>query len=491
MKLETLLKELHCHLIGAGDTQVTGLCYDSRKAEKGTLYACLPGTKTDGHQFIPQALAKGATSILCQENWLKSHPPERETSVSWIGVPDVRAALAEISAAFYEYPSRQLTLIGITGTNGKTTTSHLIHSLLEKSQHPTGLIGTLGCFYQGQEIPTGFTTPFAPELQQILRQMQSQGAQAVAMECSSHALDQHRLDALAFDCAIFTNLTQDHLDYHGDMQTYALAKQILFEKHLKSTGTALLNADDPQSQAYARVSRGKVIYYGFSPAADLRATEPEYGLAGVAYTLHWQGEAHRVELALPGHYNILNSLAALGCGCVLGLDLATQIQVLKTLPGVPGRLEVVTPSKHPFTALVDYAHTPDSLENVLKTARQFTHGRLLCVFGCGGDRDKSKRPQMGAIASELADYSWLTSDNPRSEDPEAILADILAGIRLKTKVSLEPDRQTAIETALTSAQPGDVLIIAGKGHETYQIFKDQTLHFDDREVARHWLERNP
>lgn len=491
MKLETLLQELNCKLIGASDIAITSLCYDSRKAEPGSLYACLPGTKTDGHQFIPQARQQGATAILCQSEWLQKHPPESTSDLTWIGVEDTRATLAEIAAAFYAYPSRQLSLVGVTGTNGKTTTSHLIRSLLEKAGRPTGLMGTLGCFFKDQEIPTGFTTPFAPELQQILAQMKAEGAQAVAMECSSHALEQHRLDALEFECAIFTNLTQDHLDYHGDMQTYAAAKQILFEKLLKPTGTALLNRDDPQAEAYARVSRGKVLTYGLSAQAGLRASAPDYGLAGVTYTLHWQGQTHRVELALPGHYNILNSLAALGTGLVLGLDLETQIQTLKSLPGVPGRLEVVTRTDHPFTVLVDYAHTPDSLQNVLATARQFTRQRLLCVFGCGGDRDKSKRPQMGAIAAELADFSWVTSDNPRSEAPEAILADILAGIRLPTKVQTEVDRQSAIEKALAAAQSGDVVIIAGKGHETYQIFQDRTVHFDDREVARHWLERNP
>jgi len=491
MKLETLLQELNCKLIGAPNIAITSLCYDSRKAEPGSLYACLPGTKTDGHQFILQAQKQGATAILCQSEWLQNHPPQNSSDLTWIGVDDTRAALAEIAAAFYAYPSRQLALVGVTGTNGKTTTSHLIRSLLEKADRPTGLLGTLGCFFKDQEIPTGFTTPFAPELQQILAQMQKAGARAVAMECSSHALEQHRLDALEFECALFTNLTQDHLDYHGDMQTYAAAKQILFEKLLKPTGTALLNADDPQSESYAGISRGKVIRYGLSPQADLRASDPDYGLAGVSYTLHWQDQTHRVELALPGHYNILNSLAALGAGLVLGLDLETQIHTLKSLPGVPGRLEVVTKSEHPFTVLVDYAHTPDSLQNVLATARQFTPARLLCVFGCGGDRDKSKRPQMGAIASELADFSWVTSDNPRGEAPEAILADILAGISLRSKVEHEVDRQKAIEKALATARPGDVVIIAGKGHETYQIFQDRTIHFDDREVARHWLERNP
>lgn len=490
MKLETLLQELDCKLIGASDKAITRLCYDSRKAEPGALYACLPGTKADGHQFIPQAQEQGATAILCQNDWLENHPPDTNAGLTWIAVSDTRAALAQIAAAFYAYPSRQLALVGVTGTNGKTTTSHLIRSLLEKADKPTGLMGTLGCFFKDQEIPTGFTTPFSPELQQILAQMQKEGAQAVAMECSSHALDQHRLDALEFECALFTNLTQDHLDYHGDMPTYAAAKQILFEKLLKPTGTALLNADDPQSASYARISRGKVIRYGLSPEAELRASDPDYGLAGVAYTLHWQGQTHRVELALPGHYNILNSLAALGAGLALGLDLKSQIRDLKSLPGVPGRLEVVTQAEHPFTVLVDYAHTPDSLHNVLSTARQFTQARLLCVFGCGGDRDKSKRPQMGRIASELADFSWVTSDNPRTEDPTAILADILAGISLSNKVANEVDRQRAIEKALATAQPGDVVIIAGKGHETYQIFHDRTVHFDDREVARHWLERN-
>jgi UDP-N-acetylmuramoyl-L-alanyl-D-glutamate--2,6-diaminopimelate ligase len=492
MKLDTLLQAMkHTHR-GVSSPDISSLCYDSRKVQAGSLYACLPGTKTDGHAFISQALAQGATAILCQQAWLDKHSTqELQSDIAWIGVAETRAALAQIAAAFYNHPSRQLSLLGVTGTNGKTTTTHLIRSLLEKAQLRTGLIGTLGCFFAEKEIPTGFTTPFAPELQAILAQMQTQGAQAVAMECSSHALEQHRLDALEFECAVFTNLTQDHLDYHGNMQAYAQAKQILFEQLLKASGTALLNADDPVSQDYARVSQGKVLTYGMANKADLRASNPQYGLAKVSYTLHWQEEIHPVELALPGHFNILNSLAAIGTGLVLGLPLSHLIQTLKTLPGVPGRLEVVSALDHPFTVLVDYAHTPDSLENVLKTARQFSQARLLCVFGCGGDRDKSKRPQMGKIAAEQADQVWITSDNPRSEEPETILADILIGIKSPQNVHPEVNRQTAIESALMTAEAGDVVIIAGKGHETYQIFKDTTIHFDDREVARNWLERNP
>ncbi|PIQ25162.1 UDP-N-acetylmuramoyl-L-alanyl-D-glutamate--2,6-diaminopimelate ligase [bacterium (Candidatus Blackallbacteria) CG17_big_fil_post_rev_8_21_14_2_50_48_46] len=489
MKLDTLLQALPALKSAELNPEITGLCYDSRQAKAGSLYACLPGTRADGHQFIPQALAQGAVAVLCQNDWLQQQS-DLSPEIAWIGVEETRVALAQLAAAFYDFPSRKLALVGVTGTNGKTTTTHLIRSLLEKAGQATGLIGTLGCFFGASEIPTGFTTPFAPELQQILAQMQQEGAQTVTMECSSHALEQHRLDALEFECAIFTNLTQDHLDYHKTMEAYASAKQILFKHLLKAQGTALLNSDDPYAESFAQSCSGKILRYGFGSEADLRASDPVYGLAGVSYLLHWQGKIWPVRLALPGHYNILNSLAALGAGLVLGQDLPSLIENLAQIPGVPGRLEVVSPANHPFTVAVDYAHTPDSLENVLKTARQFTPGRLLCVFGCGGDRDASKRPLMGKAASELADHAWLTSDNPRSEDPEAILNDILAGIDQPEKVTREVDRQTAIESALQAAQPGDVLIIAGKGHETYQIFKDRTVHFDDREVARQWLERN-
>lgn len=488
MKLAALLRALPELKPIHPDPDILALHYDSRKVQPGSLYACLPGSHTDGHHFVAQALQQGAVAVLCQRDWL-CQQQDLDPGIAWIGVANTRLALAQLAAAFYGYPSRQLALIGVTGTNGKTTTTHLIHSLFENLGYPIGLIGTLGCFFGHTQIPTGFTTPFAPELQQILAQMQTQGARVVTMECSSHALDQHRLDALEFDCAVFTNLTQDHLDYHGTMEAYAAAKQILFERLLKPDGVAILNADDPISATYAQASRGQVFYYGLSSLADLRASDPVYKLAGVNYTLHWQGKTYPVSLPIPGHYNLLNSLAAIATGLMMGQEIFLLLEALAKVPGIPGRLEVVTPPDYPFMVAVDYAHTPDSLDNVLSTARQFTRGRLLCVFGCGGDRDRHKRPQMGQIASEKADLIWLTSDNPRSEDPVQILSEISAGIGRTKNVWQEPDRQAAIISALEAAQPGDVLIIAGKGHETYQIFKDHTIHFDDREVVRQWLER--
>jgi UDP-N-acetylmuramoyl-L-alanyl-D-glutamate--2,6-diaminopimelate ligase len=489
MNLAHLLQAIPEAVKTVSDLEITDICYDSRRVIPGAVYVCLPGTRTDGHQFIGQALAKGARAIVCQRTWLAQNPPET-AEIVWVGVHDTRVALAELAAAFYGHPARALNLIGVTGTNGKTTVTHLIRSLLEASGQPTGLIGTLGCFFQGQQMPTGFTTPFAPELQQILAQMQQAGARAVTMECSSHALDQHRLDALEFNCAVFTNLTQDHLDYHQTMTAYARAKQILFQRLLKSTGTALINRDDPLADEFMACSRGAVLTYGFDARADLRALEPVFSATGASFQLLWQGQRLPIQIALPGHYNILNALAAFGVGLLQGLSASMLADGFSRLAGVPGRMEVVSSPEAAFSVIVDYAHTPDSLENVLKTARQFTKGRLICVFGCGGDRDRGKRPLMGAVAAARADHVVLTSDNPRSEDPQAILTDIRSGMSACASMEVEPDRALAIERALAQASAGDVVLIAGKGHETDQIFADRTISFDDRQIARQWLERN-
>ena len=488
MQLTALLKQLTYQGPIDPNTVIESLVYDSRKVQPGALYACMKGTQTDGHLYISQALEAGATAVLVEENWLAKQA-HLDPAISWIAVADTAAALAQISAAFYGHPSQEMTLIGVTGTNGKTTTTALIQQLLTALNQPCGQIGTLGATFGDYTLPAQYTTPFAPELQQMLREMRDRGAQAVVMEASSHALVQRRLDAVAFDRGVFTNLTQDHLDYHGSMAAYCEAKELLFSRLLMAEGQGIINRDDPASSAFVAHCGEQMLSYAIEQPADLRAEAIDYGLAGVRFQLAYQNQAYPVTLRLPGRFNVYNALAALGVVLSLGYSLDSALVALEALPGVPGRLEVVSDPQHPFTVVVDYAHTPDSLANVLQAARQFTQRQVLAVFGCGGDRDTGKRPQMGRIGAEMADCIVITSDNPRSEEPDAIIADIVAGLPPTAKPVVEPDRRQAIGTAIGLAQPGDVVVIAGKGHENYQIFKDRTIHFDDREEARQALER--
>lgn len=475
----------------AQNPEITGICYDSRKLQPGNLYIAIAGARSDGHQFIPAVIAAGAAAIICDQSWFQQHPEQVASApqMAWLPLANPRAALAEVSAAFYQHPASKLKMLGVTGTNGKTTISQLITRLLEGHGCSTGWIGTLGAGYRDVSLPGQYTTPFPPELHALLAQMLAKGVQALSMECSSHALEQHRLDALAYDVAIFSNLTQDHLDYHLTLEAYAEAKALLFSRLLKPSGTALLNLDDPHYAFFAKAAAEKSqLSYGFVQGADLRASEADYHQEGVSFSLHWQGQQHQAQLALPGSFNVQNALAALGATLVLGYDLGKSLQILAEIQGVPGRMERVSANGHPFAVYVDYSHTPDSLENALQTVRQFTRGRVLVVFGCGGDRDRGKRPLMGQVAQKLADKVFVTSDNPRSEDPEAILQEILSGLQAPQEAVVMADRREAIAAAISQAEPQDVVLIAGKGHETYQLIGDQVLHFDDREVARKFLE---
>jgi UDP-N-acetylmuramoyl-L-alanyl-D-glutamate--2,6-diaminopimelate ligase len=456
---------------------VERIVYDARQAKLGDVFVAVPGTRVDGHSFLAQAAAGGALAALISRDWHGEEP------LPCFRVEDPRKAMATAAAALNGNPSQKLRLVGVTGTNGKTTTTSLVRALLEAVGLPTGLLGTLGAKFRGQDFATGFTTPQAPELQGLLRQMAEAGAKAVAMEVSSHAIDQARVYACAFEVAVFTNLTRDHLDYHGTMEAYAGVKQRLFSA--AATGFAprhaVVNLDDPLGEAFARASSAPVISYGLKGAPTLLATELQASPAGCRFRL----DGREVRIPLPGRFNVSNALAALGTGLALGYGMGELVKALATVPGVPGRAEVVTPAGHPFTVWVDYAHTPDGLENVLAAARELGPKRVIAVFGCGGDRDRTKRPMMGEVAGRLADLSVVTSDNPRSEDPNAIIAEILPGIRGEHRVV--PDRAEAIAAALAAAQPGDLVVIAGKGHEDYQIFADRTIHFDDREVAREAL----
>lgn len=489
MELQDLIKGLGFKT--EANPEIHAIRYDSRQVGPRDLYVAIAGTRSDGHDHIPAALHQGAVAVVCDRVWYEAQSKRVHELGLWLPCDQPRVALAQLAANFYSRPASRLRMIGITGTNGKTTTAHLVSETLKRLQLSTGWIGTLGAGFGEITLPGQYTTPFPPELHGMLSLMSQAGVQAVAMECSSHALEQHRLDAIEYDVAVFTNLTQDHLDYHHTMEAYADAKTLLFSKGLKPGGVAVINRDDPRWERFAQASWDntgvRVISYGIESGADLEARELQFDREGVSFKLFWQGQSYPVKLRLPGRYNVHNALAALGSALALELPLVASLEALGAIPGVPGRLERVSPDGHPFAVYVDYAHTPDSLENALRAVRQFTTGLVKLVFGCGGDRDKGKRPLMAAVAEALADGVIITSDNPRSEAPAEIINEIVAGLKQPGRAHVEPDRRTAIAMAIDWASPGDVVLIAGKGHENYQIIGSQTLHLDDREEARRHL----
>lgn len=482
--LTPILPSLPVH--EALESEIKGLATNSHACQEGDLFLGIPGTRVDGGDFWANALAGGAVAALVSESAAQK---KEINGACVIPVADMTATVAKVAAAFYSYPTQKLKLVGVTGTNGKTTTTHLIEFLLTSAAKPTALLGTLYTRWPGFSETAVHTTPFAVELQGQFAQAVGAGCEFAVMEVSSHSLDQGRVRECAFDVAVFTNLTQDHLDYHPTMEDYFAAKALLFSpEYLK--GCAIINLDDPYGQRLIQsLNRDQVWSYSTSnPEADLWADQLEYQPNGVKGMLHTpQGEAP-FYLPLVGQYNLANLLAAIGAGLQLGLELADMVQQLPEFPGVPGRMERVNiVADQDISVIVDYAHTPDSLENLLKAARPFIPGNLVCVFGCGGDRDRTKRPKMGGFAAQLADRVVVTSDNPRTEDPEQILQDILAGIPESVKPLVMVDRAAAIRTAILEAKPGDGILIAGKGHEDYQILGTEKIHFDDREQAREAL----
>ena len=471
MRLNQLLAGVALTERRAGDVECSGICYDTRTMVPGCLFVALPGYKTDGHKYIAQALEQGAAAVLCQ------HPPEGEGP--WLVTPDARAALAAVSANWFGHPARDLTLLAVTGTNGKTTTTYLLKAMLEGVLGArVGLIGTNQNMVGEEVLPAHRTTPESYEVQQLLREMADAGCTHVVMEASSHALVLHRLDGLRFRAGIFTNLTQDHLDFHGTMEAYRDAKGLLF----RQSDTAVLNLDDEAGRYFAcTVAVPRLTYSERRDEADLTAKNLRLFPDRVEFEAVAAGAISRVRLPIPGGFTVYNALGVLTCGLALGLPLADCADALAKAPGVKGRIEVV-PVPADFAVIIDYAHTPDALENILTTVRDFTAGRVICLFGCGGDRDRTKRPQMGAIAGSLADVAVVTSDNPRTEEPEAIIRDILPGLEgTAAQVVVEPDRRAAIRRALSLAKPGDTVVLAGKGHETYQEVGTQVLHLDERE----------
>ncbi len=496
LKLAHLLKDESLqpyHVLGEEQAEgrleqieVSGVTFDSRQAGPGTLFVCIPGFQVDGHDFARRAVEQGAVALVV-ERPLEGIPAD----VVQIQVDDCRRRLGLLAARFYNYPAARLSTVGITGTNGKTSTAFLCEAVLEKAGQAPGLIGTIRAKVGEEERAVKNTTPEASDLQELLKDMVEAGNRSVVMEVSSHALTLHRVGGIEFDVAVFTNLSQDHLDFHGDMQEYFQAKRKLFnclgsDWSRSAPPYAVLNLDDPRTSQILSDLKVPYITYGFAEDAHVRATDLEFSPEGSRFTVKTPIGDARVHLRLAGAFNVSNALAAIGVGLARRVDLDVAVQALADLEGVPGRFELVREGQD-FTVLVDYAHTPDGLENVLAAAREVTAGRLICLFGCGGDRDKTKRAPMGAIAARYADQVFLTSDNPRSEDPLSILEQVEVGL-LSEDPELDyikdVDRAEAIAAAVASARAGDTVVIAGKGHERVQVFADHEVVFDDREVAR-------
>lgn len=474
---------------GNMNVEITGIHYDSRQVKPGYLFVCIKGFNTDGHRYIGDAKINGATAALVETT---EHVPE---GMSWVRVTDTRKALATVAADFYGKPSERLRVVGVTGTNGKTTTTHLIESILQQSGKNVGLLGTITNRIKGKAFPASRTTPESLDLQRFLSMMVEEGVEYAVMEVSSHALDLERVRQCYFDAAVFTNLTQDHLDYHMDLDDYMRAKGRLFASLGSGPKTgpiyAVINVDDPYRDYFINQTRVPVITYGLSTTAQVRACNVKVKPEGAQFTVKYEGGNFSLTLRLTGMFSVYNALAACAVALREGVSPDIIVKALENVRGVPGRFESVDCGQN-FTVIVDYAHTPDSLENVLRTAREVTKGRIITVFGCGGDRDRLKRPLMGEVAGKFSDYCIVTSDNPRSEEPEQIIAEIEPGIKRTNCAAYQvvADRRQAIETALNLAQPGDLLLIAGKGHETYQEIQGQVFPFDDRQVVREILGRN-
>lgn len=473
-------------IIGDKETIITGIEHDSRKAEAGTLFVCIKGVHVDGHKFISQAVNAGAKAILTTREKV-----EVPAGVAILRVPDLNKALDTIVPYFHDYPARSMRIIGITGTNGKTTTSYITRAILRAAGYRVGLIGTIQIMIEDEVYPIHNTTPDVVELQHTLAIMRDKGMDYVVMEVSSHALDQDRVAGIEFDTAVFTNLTQDHLDYHKTLENYMLAKAKLFDKvsaaGVKNGKTAVVNIDDAAGKVMLEHAKCRHITYAIDKNADLRATAINVLASGANFTLNNESFGKMpLKLHITGIFNVYNVMSAVGAALAENIDSVVIAKVLQEFTSVPGRFELVKAGQD-FSIIVDYAHTPDGVENVLKTARKIAKKKIIAVFGCGGDRDRTKRPIMGRLAAELADVVIATSDNPRSEDPEFILNEVESGVKEKIGNKQHEkivDRRQAIFRAVALAQTDDIVVILGKGHENYQILKDKTIHFDDKEVAR-------
>ncbi|WP_085524073.1 UDP-N-acetylmuramoyl-L-alanyl-D-glutamate--2,6-diaminopimelate ligase [Tuberibacillus sp. Marseille-P3662] len=479
MKLNECIEPLfNYEKLGDGNPDIMDITMDSRAVQTGSLFVCIEGENHDGHMFATAAVSAGASAIVAEK--------VIDVSIPVIYVPDSRRALSIVSDQLYHHPSGDLNLIGVTGTNGKTTVSHLVKSILESGGDKSGLIGTMGVKYGEHHMPIPRTTPESDQLHRMFRDMINEGVRHTVMEVSSHALVQGRVRGCDYNIAVFTNLTQDHLDYHATMKDYMYAKSLLFSQlgntyNNSNRKAAVLNRDDETSQTLQAVTSAPVFTYGIDHSADFTAENIAIHAAGTTFDLVAFGERYTIKTSLLGKFSVYNILAA-SLACYLsGMTLTAIISAIQQLEGIDGRFENVNVGQD-FNVIVDYSHTADSLKNALQTIKEFAKGRIISVVGCGGDRDRDKRPVMARTAVEYSDWVVFTSDNPRSEDPEAIIHDMESGVGTGTYTSVV-DRRRAIFHAINQAQPDDVILIAGKGHETYQVIRDQTINFDDRRVA--------
>ncbi|WP_257350556.1 UDP-N-acetylmuramoyl-L-alanyl-D-glutamate--2,6-diaminopimelate ligase [Pseudalkalibacillus decolorationis] len=479
MKLNNLISQLVGYkLFNDSNPSISGIEMDSRKVEEGNLFVCVKGERFDGHLFVDDVVKRGAVAIVAER--------EIKTSVPVILVKDTRRVLSVLSDRFFKSPTRQLQLIGITGTNGKTTTSHIIDRMLQDQHRRTGIIGTIEMRINNVPYPVSNTTPESPVLQKAFARMVEEKVETAVMEVSSHALHMGRVRGCDYNTAVFTNLSQDHLDYHETMEEYLQAKGLLFSQlgntyDNESVKLAILNHDDPASEKFKKMTAAQVLTYSIDKPSDIRANNINITGQGTEFELQTLKGTYQVKMKLIGKFSVYNVLASIAAGIASGLEEQKMIETIEQLEGVPGRFEVVHEGQ-PYTVIVDYAHTPDSLKNVLQTVQEFAIGKIYVVVGCGGDRDRSKRPQMAQIAVDYSDQAIFTSDNPRTEDPQQIIYDMENGISGNSYESII-DRKEAIEYVIQKAAEDDIIVIAGKGHETYQIIGEDTIDFDDRIVA--------
>ncbi len=475
MTLSELLKDVSIKKIGGGGgIKVSGIAYDSRKVKPGYVFVCITGFSVDGHKYARSAVENGAVAVVAEHDM-------PTVGVPCVVVDNTRKAMAHMAATYYDYPYKRFKLIGITGTNGKTTSTYLIKSILEHLGKKVGLIGTNQNMIGDMVIPTSRTTPDSLELMQLFVQIAEHNVDYVVMEVSSHALALDRVTSCTFDVGAFTNITQDHLDFHKTMEEYLAAKSILF----KISKNGVINKDDGGSKLLLETAKcDKIITYGIDSDCDLKAENIELRGDGVSFDIRFKDEVKRVDLPIPGRFSVYNAMTAIGCCLADGISLSDTVDGLHTAKGVKGRIEIVKTPGTNYTVIIDYAHTPDGLLNVINAIRGFAKGRVVTLFGCGGDRDAAKRPMMGKIAGELSDFCIVTSDNPRTEDPEKIIEQVVEGVKeTDCEYVVITNRFEAIEYALDHAEKNDIILLAGKGHETYQILGTDTIKFDEREIV--------
>jgi len=462
------------------ELEIRGITCDSREVSNDFMFVAIEGYKTDGRLFIGEAIERGARVIVSKDRQL----PSGQRDVCFLSVPDDRKALAVIASNFYNNPSRKLKLIGITGTDGKTTTAYLIENILSRAGFKTGVIGTIEYRYNNIRLEADNTTPGVLKMQSLLSDMLKANVKYAVVEVSSHALQQSRVEGMLFSHAVFTNFASEHLDYHKTLDDYFRAKAKLFQ-HLSSGSVAIINKDSPYAQRLLNLCNAEILTYGIDMPADISADNIILNENGSRFTMNIRGEDIKIQTGLIGRHNIYNILAAAGVAVSEGLDLNLIAEAVASVDSVPGRLEFINCGQD-FCVFVDYAHTENALSNILRSLRQITKGRIITVFGCGGSRDRTKRPRMGYVATELSDFCFITSDNPRDEDPQRIINEILSGVS-RFNFKIIPDRKQAIYEAIELARPQDTVLIAGKGHEAYQIYKNTKIYFNDKEIARECL----